>query len=62
MQSYPSAQCSPNKLTHEPMHQTHSFYLNTTIAFQMLSCLAEKALMATEFTVHTRWLLQDYFP
>lgn len=54
MQSHPSAQCSPKKLTHEPMHKIHSLYLCTTIAFQMLSSLAEKALMTTEFTVHTR--------
>lgn len=54
MQSHSSAQRSPKKLTHEPMHETHSFSLYTTIAFQMLSCLAEKALMTTEFTVHTR--------
>ena len=54
MQSHPSAQCSPKKLAHEPMHQIHSFYLCITIAFQKLSGLAEKALKTTEFTLHTR--------
>lgn len=53
MQSHPSAQHSPKKLAHKPMHQTHSFYLCITIAFWMLSCLAKKALNTTEFTVHT---------
>lgn len=37
MQSHPSVQRSPEQLTHEPMHQTRTFCLCLSIAFQMLS-------------------------
>lgn len=50
VQVHSSAEQTPKNLTCEPLHQAHSFNLSNTIAFQKLSCLAEKTLKNVLYT------------